>query len=335
MNGVRALLALAALLSAPACAGPTTVKPSDPHSPLALQRVIELPGVKGRIDHLAVDFEHRRLFVAEYGNGSVDEVDIEGGRVTGSITGLHEPQGVAYLPSQGEIVVACGDGSVRFYAAADRHEVARIDLGDDADNVRIDQRNGRVIVGYGSGGLATIDAVAHRVLGRVALPGHPEGFRLIGSRAFVNVPGRGAIISADIDQGRVLSSWRTGFNRLNFPMAVAPDGQTIAVAYRLPAKLAIISAATGDARSTRSTCGDADDLFFAGSEILVVCGTGYVEVLSADKEARVVTASGARTGLYVPELKTLFVAAPSRGQPASIWVLTLANRPAAPLKADH
>jgi DNA-binding beta-propeller fold protein YncE len=288
--------------------------------------VIDLPGVKGRIDHLAVDLERRRLYVAEYGNGSVEEIDLGAGRVLGRIAGLHEPQGVAYLPKQREIVVACGDGSVRFYADADRHEVARIELGDDADNIRIDQRNGHLIVGYGSGGLATIDPSTHQVLARLALPGHPEGFRLIGSRVFVNVPDRGSIISADIDQGRVLSSRSTGLNRLNFPMAVASSGKSFAVAYRLPAKLAIINAATGQPLSTRSTCGDADDLFFAGDDILVVCGAGHVEVVSAGKAVRVETASGARTGLFVPELAALFVAVPSRGSPAAIWTFALKGR---------
>jgi DNA-binding beta-propeller fold protein YncE len=327
VSPARGLLLLGAVLAAPACAAPDTVQPSDPRSPLTLRSVIELPAVKGRIDHLAIDLEHRRLYVAEYGNGSVDEIDLAVGRVSGHIAGLHEPQGVAYLPEQQEIVVACGDGTARFYAASDRHEVARIELGADADNIRIDPRNGHVIVGYGSGGLATIDPSTHRVVARLTLPGHPEGFRLIGSRAFVNVPDRGSIVSGDIDESRISSSWPTGLSRLNFPMAVTPSGTALAVAYRLPATLAIIDAASGRAVLTRSTCGDADDLFFAGDDILVVCGGGQVEVVRAGKPIRIETASGARTGLFVPELATLFVAVPNRGRPAAIWALTLKGRP--------
>ena len=40
---------------------------------LELERTIALPNVSGRIDHLAVDVPHQRLFVAELGNGSVDK----------------------------------------------------------------------------------------------------------------------------------------------------------------------------------------------------------------------------------------------------------------------
>src|SRR3546814_6847851 len=79
------------------------------------------------------------------------------------IVGLAEQQGVAWLPAEHELVVAFGDGSVHFYGT-DLRELARIDLGNDADNVRVDPRNAHVLVGYGKGGLATIDAASGRTL---------------------------------------------------------------------------------------------------------------------------------------------------------------------------
>jgi DNA-binding beta-propeller fold protein YncE len=321
----KTILVLAALTSASACrASPRTISPKDPHSPLRLERKIALPDVAGRIDHLAVDLADKLLFVAEYGNGTVDAVDLAGGKVVGRITGLHEPQGIAAL-ADGQLVVACGDGSVHFYSATDRREIAALTLGDDADNVRIDARNGHVVVGYGSGALAVIDPAAHRVISMVKLAGHPEGFRLDGSKAVINVPDRGAIVAANIDTGKVTASWSTGMHRLNFPLAIAPDGKWFALAYRLPAALQVRSV-DGDVISTRAACGDADDLFVDGATFLLVCGAGHVDIVSATdsrtEPVRVTTAAGARTGLFVPELKTLFVAAPARnGTPAALWVL--------------
>jgi DNA-binding beta-propeller fold protein YncE len=311
-------LATAVLLALPAC---SQAQPTDPRSPLVLERTIPLPDTKGRIDHLAVDLADHRLFIAEIANGTVDEVDLAAGKVTGRIAGLGEPQGVAWLPATRELVVACGDGSVRFYDA-DRRELARIDLGDDADNVRVDPRNGHVIVGYGKGALATIDPDRHTVLARLTLPGHPEGFRLFGSRAYINVPDDGSVIAADIDHGRQLARWPTGLHRLAFPLAVGPSGNRIVIAYRLPAALATIDAASGQTLSLGSACGDADDLFLVRDHILLVCGAGHVDVIGADgRSARVQTSGGARTGLYVPELDRLFVAVPARGRPAAIWTL--------------
>jgi hypothetical protein len=38
---------------------------------------IEMPGVKGRIDHLSVDLKRHRLFVAALGNNTVEVLDVE------------------------------------------------------------------------------------------------------------------------------------------------------------------------------------------------------------------------------------------------------------------
>lgn len=322
----RILLAVALASTSACAASPAVVKTDDAKSPLALDRMIALPDVKGRIDHLALDPARRHLFVAEYGNGSVDEIDLVSGRVLRRIAGLHQPQGVAYVPSTQEIVVASGDGTVRFYAVADRREVARIDLGDDADDIRTDERNGHVIVGYGSGGLATVDPETHRVLTRLLLPGHPEGFALNGPQVFVNIPDRGAILAVDLDQNRALATWSTGLHRLNFPMAVGPGGGWIAVAFRLPAALQFLATDTGRVLDSRPICGDADDLFVDHARIVVICGAGHVDITPLANEVgdtvRVATAPGARTGLYSPELDRLFVAVPARGtRAAAIWVL--------------
>ncbi len=320
---VRLLLAAVALLATSCGAAPTSNIATDPRSPLRLARTIGLPDVKGRIDHLALDLEHKHLFVAEYGNGTVDDVDLVSGQIVGRIPGLRQPQGVAYLPAEAEVVVASGDGSVRFYSAADRHEVGRVDLGDDADNIRVDPRNDHVVVGYGSGGLATIDPHSHRVIARMALPGHPEGFRLIGPRVLINMPDRGLILAGDLDRGEIQSTWTTGSHRMNFPLGVASSGAWFAIAYRWPAALAQLDSTTGKELAIRSSCGDADDLFVDGQRIYVVCGAGHVDVMptGAGAAVRVTTATGARTGLFSPELHTLFVAAPSRGGPATIWML--------------
>lgn len=320
----RGLCLIIALATTDCSAAPPLFQSTDPRSPLLRQQVIPLPGVKGRIDHLAVDVAGRRLFVAEVANGSVDEIDLKTGKVAGRISGLKEPQGVGWLASRGEFVVACGDGTVHFYSGLDRHEVASFSLGDDADDVRIDPRNGHVVIGYGSGGLAVIDPAAHRLIASVSFPGHPEGFQLHDSRAYVNVPEKGAILSLDLDQRRSLASWSTGVHRLNFPLAIDDAGARLEIAYRLPAALARVDAKTGATLSVQSSCGDADDLFLVDHRDLVVCGAGHVDVVSGDKiEARVETGGGARTGLYVPEWRTLFVALPSRGQPARIWGLRL------------
>src|SRR3954465_5877185 len=86
--------------------------------PLRIVETIPLPGVEGRIDHMALDTTGQRLYVAALGNNTVEVVDLAGHKVSQSIRGLREPQGVAFLKDLGLIAVANGDdGSVRFFDA--------------------------------------------------------------------------------------------------------------------------------------------------------------------------------------------------------------------------
>lgn len=308
-----------------ACQASSSADATDPDSRLRLRQSIALPDTRGRIDHLAIDLAGQRLIVAEVANGSLDVFDLQSDKVAGRIAGLDEPQGVAWLPEQREIVVACGgDGVVRFYSGTDLHPIASVDLGSDADDVRLDPRNGRVVVGYGKGGLATIDPTTHRVTNRVTFRGHPEGFQISGSRAYVNVPDDGAILALDLDRDRIVSRWPTGFHRLNFPMAIDPSGRTITVAYRLPAAWARVDVSTGKTVEDHSTCGDSDDIYQTDSRLLIICGAGHIDVWrNGTREAHLNTRGGARTGLYVPSLRRLYVAVPNRHGTGEIWVFEL------------
>jgi DNA-binding beta-propeller fold protein YncE len=300
--------------------------------PLSLEQTIPLDSVSGRIDHMAVDVAGKRLFVAELGNGSVDVVDLRAGKVTKRISGLNEPQGLAYLADQDLIVVAsAGDGSVRFFRAADLSSVGSIALGDDADNVRTDPAAGDVLVGYGDGGLAIIDPATRSKFEDIHLTGHPESFQLDPKtdRVYVNVPDADQIAVVDLNSRKQISAWKTPGLGSNFPMALADAGGTLAVVFRSPPRLAILNTATGALTASIKTCGDADDVFFdrKRDQFYVSCGEGAVDVVQRNLEGglraeRVATSSGARTSIFVPQLDRLFVAARAKwpGSTAAILV---------------
>jgi DNA-binding beta-propeller fold protein YncE len=205
---------------------------------------------------------------------------------------------------------------VRFFRAADLASVGSIGLGADADNIRVDAPTGHVVVGFGSGALAVIDPQTRRVISRAALPAHPEGFQLAGGRAYVNVPGARGIHALDVTTGRELTAWPNGWLNSNYPLALDSAAGRIAVVYRLPPTLAILDVAGGARRQTAATCADADDVFFDDPRrrIYVICGSGAVDVFGASSKgyarlARIPSRSGARTGLFAPQLDRLFVAA--------------------------
>jgi hypothetical protein len=308
---------------------------TQPAAPLALERTIPLKDVSGRIDHLAVDLGRKRLFVAELGNGTVEVVDLATGNAIRRIEGLKEPQGLAFAPDADVLAAAsAGDGTVRLFRGADLLPAGTINLGDDADNIRLDTRTGNLVVGYGSGGLAVIDPTKAALLQRILLPVHPEGFQLDPEkrRAFINLPDAHLIAVVDFDAGRQTTIEPTPDLRSNFPMALDAVRDTMAVAFRKPARLVTYGIGTGKATGAFRTCSDADDVFFdvARRRIYVICGEGSVETLQQEgtdyrRLNRFKTASGARTGLFVPELDRLFVAARAGffglGSDAAILVL--------------
>jgi hypothetical protein len=295
---------------------------------LALERTIPIAAGSGRIDHMALDLDRRRLFVAELGVGAVEAVDLASGKSIGRIGGLKEPQGLGFLPDRDELVVASGgDGAVRFYRGADLSPLRTTELGDDADNVRVDAR-GEVVVGYGSGALAVIDPASRRVLTRIALPAHPESFQLDGDRAYVNLPDAGKIAVVDLPKGQVVGGWPNPGAKWNFPMAFDKASDRLAVIYRLPARLVVFVASTGKVDQRLETCGDADDVFVdtPRRRIYVSCGSGAVDVFERLQTGyvrgpSVRTRPGARTALFSPALDRLFVAARGRsGEAAAILV---------------
>src|SRR5438876_1607018 len=108
-------------------------------TPLTLVATIVLPGVEGRIDHLAVDTGAQRLYVAALGNNTVEVLDLKSSGHAKSLPGFREPQGIAVLPDAKLVAVANGQGDgVELIDAGDYRSAKSVRLGDDSDNVRYD-----------------------------------------------------------------------------------------------------------------------------------------------------------------------------------------------------
>jgi hypothetical protein len=299
--------------------------------PLRLEAKIPLGEVVGRIDHMAIDLGRHRLFVAELGNDSVGVVDLDERKLLRRLTGLKEPQGTGYVKTTDTLYVAnARDGSVRLFQGQNYSPAGRIDLGNDADNIRIDSEKNEVFVGYGSGGLAVIDPKERRKVADIPLKGHPESFQLdYGSgRIFVNVPDARAIAIVDRLQRKQAGNWPVHGASGNFPMALDVASRQVFVALRHPARMSAFAMENGTSVWSAGICEDSDDIFVDAKRqrIYVSCGEGFLDVFekSADRyqrTAHVATVAGARTSLFVPELDILALAVrATRTDPASIWL---------------
>jgi hypothetical protein len=287
-----------------------------------LRRTIPLPDVQGRIDHFALDAAGERLFVAALGNHTVEVIDLRAGKVTRSLAGFEEPQGLAYVAEFKRLYVADGgDGEVHVFGGESLEPVAKIPFGDDADNLRYDAAAKRLYVGYGSGGLGVIDPATDQKTGNIALTGHPESFQLEagGSRIFVNLPGSHVVGVVDRARATVTGTWKLGFVAANFPMTLDEAHHRLFVGCRMPARLLVFDTESGRQVAKLDLHGDCDDLFYdePRRRLYASCGEGFIDVFAqtdADHytpDESVKTVKGARSCFFDGE--RIFLAVPRDG----------------------
>ena len=291
---------------------------------IKLKQTIPLPGVEGRIDHFAFDTAGDRLFVCALGNNTVEVLDLRKGERIRSIAGLGAPQGVAYIPQLDHVFVANDKGGVcKIHDGKSFRQIGELNFKDDADNVRYDDATQKVYVGFGNGGIGIIDATQGKMIGSISLSAHPEAFELEknGKRIFVNVPSARHVVVIDRDNGQVVATWKTDLAFGNFPMALDEANHRLLIGCRIPSKLVVLNTDSGDIVAKIDISGDADEVFYDGKRhrIYAICGSGKIDIIEQTDPntykalTKVNTADGARTGLFVPERDTLFVAVPHHG----------------------
>ena len=312
-----------------------TANPASGGATLKLIQTVPLQGVEGRIDHLSVDIQGQRLFVAALGNNTVEVIDLNTGKVVHSISDLSEPQSALFVPGINKVFVTTGGtGICQIFDGTSFAALGRVELSGDADNIRYDSHSASVVVGYGDGGLSVIDAASGKEATNIKLAGHPESFQLesSGSKIFVNIPSANQIAVIDRKQGKVISTWLMTSALANFPMALDETQHRLFIGFRVPAKLIVFNTETGKSVAGFDSVGDMDNIFYDATHklIFVIGGEGYIEMFSQQDAdhyqslGRIATADGARTGLWVPESNRLYVAVPHKGkQEAEIQVYEL------------
>jgi DNA-binding beta-propeller fold protein YncE len=292
--------------------------------PLKLKQTIPLRGVEGRIDHFTYDPAGERLFVCALGNNTVEVLDLRKGERIHSITGLGSPQGILYTSDPDRLFVANDKGGIlKIYDGKSFEPLGELDFKDDADNVRYDSATKNIYVGFGSGGIGVVNAVEGKQISSIKLSAHPEAFELErnGKRIFVNIPNSRHVAVIDRDKSEVVATWKTDLAFANFPMALDEANHRLFVGCRLPSKLVVLNTDSGNVVAKIDISGDPDDVFYDGKRrrIYAICGAGKIDIIDQTEpntytaSRKVDTADGARTGLFVSERDTLFVAIPHRG----------------------
>ncbi len=166
----------------------------------------------------------------------------------------------------------------------------------------------------------------------ISLPAHPESFQLdpANHRVFVNVPDAHEIAVLQVVTNGLtqVATWPVTVGDNNFAMTLDVATDRMFIAVRQPSRLAVYNLRTGALLGQCPCVGDVDDMFYAApvKRLYLIGGDGFVEVFQIPgnsgepkRLARLPTAPRARTGLFIPELNMLAVAAPhTSGGPAAV-----------------
>ena len=295
--------------------------------PLRLKNSIPLPGVKGKIGHLAVDLKNQRIFVAATGNNSIEVIDLKSGKSISSITGLKGPQGIYYDGETNRIVVASrDDGTVKFLDGSSFQLQATSNKSTNGDIVRYDASSKTIVAGYGDGALGFFN-LNGKLLAEVRLDSHPESFliELHGTRILVNTPATRNVTIVDRQKTSIVRAFPLSNVASNYAMALDEVNHRLFLGCRNPPRVITLNSITGIQLDQRDTVGDVNDIYYdaARKRVYASGGEGQIDVIrqvdadTYEPLARVNTGAGARTSLFVPEWNIFFVAIPHRGEQAA------------------
>jgi DNA-binding beta-propeller fold protein YncE len=292
---------------------------AEPKS-LELLQTIPLKGMAGRLDHLAIDGKHGRLFVANLSNNSLDVVDLQAGKLVKQILDQKKIQGIAYAPDLDRIYAGNGvDGVCNVFDGRDYKLLASVKR-PDADNVRYLARRQMIYVGHADKSLSAIDARTYEVMAEIKVPGRPEGFQLETKRPrlYLNTVDPTRLVVIDTDKNEVLHDYPVKLADRAYPLALDEANHRLFLGCRDKPSLVVMDSENGKEAASVAIPEDIDDVFYdaKNKRLYASCGAGALAVVrqrDADHYETlevIPTAKLARTCFFDPAGERLYLVVP-------------------------
>ena len=166
-------LGLALVVTAVAPVAPVRAAPPPVSLPLSLVADLPLPGAASRFDYQSVDTEHRRLYIAHLGDGSLVAFDLDAQRVIHEVPGLPSVHGVVAAPEQ-HLVLATATAEKTLAIIDDQtfQVKSRVPAGAYPNGLAYDPISGRAFVSNNTGrGVAVVDVKNSRALPSIDIGG--------------------------------------------------------------------------------------------------------------------------------------------------------------------
>lgn len=338
MNNAFARLLVAATAMAISM---TSLAQSGP--PLTLAQTVTLPNYSGDFDHFAVDRQRGRILLAAEDHATLEIFDIQTAKHLRTVGGFGAPHSILVRPDAQTIVVTDSGKTMTKILDADSYAPkGSIQLVEGADSAGYDaKKNIYYIVTGGkdvdmkTAEIEAVDPDSGKRLGGVKFnDNHVEAMALEknGSRLFVNLTQTNKLAVVDRNTMKEIAEWPVTPCQENAMVALDEPRKRLYVVCRKPGMVVVMNSDNGAVLSTEPAPLRADDVLFdsAANRLYVPGGQGYIgiyDTTDADKlklVANVPSAPGAKTGILLPDMKKLILAA-SPGESKAVAKILVYN----------
>jgi hypothetical protein len=314
-------LALAASLSAAAAPAASTNEPL-----VLLGRTNLTARYDGDVDHLYADIPANKLFMAAEDHGTVEVFNLTTGEHLKTLTHFSTPHAFFRIPGTHRLIVT-QDGQQGSVIMDDRdyRVVGYIKLQPGADTEYYDPSSKHLFIVTGGGDvnlkhcwLNEVDPWTGKLLHQHEFDSdHVEALAAEqhGDRIFINIANENTVDVLEKKTLHVIARWKIGGASLNLNMALDEPDHRLFIVTRKPTEMFVLNTDNGRTVATIDVPAIVDGLYFdAARKRLYVPGAvgeiGVYQELDPDhyrELARVPSALGAKSELFVPRLSELFV----------------------------
>jgi DNA-binding beta-propeller fold protein YncE len=301
--------------------------------PLKLVTTTPLPGYTGDLDHFGLDLKGGRLFLASEDHKTVEVFDLRTGERLHSIEGFGQPLTMAYVPDSDRLVVTDGDNTdaVQLVDAKAYKIIKTLRLGKGVDHSVFNLVNKYFYVENGGGSGATthvlsiIDTKSFKQVGEIAgIPGESNEGMVIdraGKTLYLNMTGSDEVGVIDLNTLQFIARWPLPDVHVAHAIALDEPHHRLFTATRKPPQFIVFNTDTGKVVASLPCVGVNSDMSFdAERKRIYITGSDTASVFEQrdadhyEHIAEVPTAYRAKSSIFVPQLKRLYVADSGKGK---------------------
>jgi DNA-binding beta-propeller fold protein YncE len=297
-------------------------------APLTLVKTVTLPGYTGDFDHFAIDRQRGRILVAAEDHATLEIFDLKTGNHLRTITGFGAPHSILIRPDSANILIT--DSGKEMTAVLDAETYAKkgsVALVPGADSAAYDAAanvwyivTGGKDVDMKTAEIEAINPDTGKKVGEIKFnDNHVEAMALEknGDRLFINLAQTNKLAVVNRKTMKEIAEWSVPPAKANAMVALDEAAKRLYVVCREPGMVVVMNSDTGAVVSTAPAPLRADDVLYDWSahRLYVPGGEGYIGIYdTSDPDhvkvvAKVPSAPGAKTGILLPDMKKLLLAA--------------------------